>query len=186
MVDILDGKPPATTPPVRVEWEPGKKYAYANGGYMILELLVSELTGKSFAEAMKELVLAPIGMGHSTFQAPLSPAKAATATTAYDESGTRGTAAKAFCRAKRRCRRIVDHSDRLCKVRDRVGEGVRGRISPCARSENGTDDGDGRHGAVGEHTVGIGRARRRNPAAYLLRTWGVGTISMRNGGISFR
>jgi CubicO group peptidase (beta-lactamase class C family) len=96
MVDILDGKPPATTPPVRVEWEPGKKYAYANGGYMILELLVSELTGKPFAEAMTELVLAPIGMGHSTFQAPLSPAKAATATMAYDESGTRGTAAKHF------------------------------------------------------------------------------------------
>ena len=96
MVDILDGKPPATTPPVRVEWEPRKKYAYANGGYMILELLVSELTGKPFAEAMRELVLAPIGMGHSTFQAPLSPAKAATATTAYDESGTRGTAAKHF------------------------------------------------------------------------------------------
>jgi CubicO group peptidase (beta-lactamase class C family) len=42
---ILEGKPPATTPPVRVEWEPGKKYAYANGGYLILELLITELTG---------------------------------------------------------------------------------------------------------------------------------------------
>ncbi len=60
MLEILDGKPPATTPPVRVEWEPGKKYAYANGGYMILELLITELTGKSFAEAMRELVLAPL------------------------------------------------------------------------------------------------------------------------------
>ena len=75
MVDILDGKPPATTPPVRVEWEPGKKYAYANGGYMILELLVSELTGKPFAEAMRELVLAPIGMGHSTFKRRCLPRK---------------------------------------------------------------------------------------------------------------
>ena len=44
--------------------------------------------------------------------------------------------------------------------------------SPCARSENGTDDGDGRHGAVGEHTVGIGRARRRNPAGYLFEHGG--------------
>ncbi len=96
MLEILDGKPPATTNPVRVEWEPGKKYAYANGGYLILELLVAEVTGKSFAEAMKELVLAPIGMSQSTFEAPLSPAKAATAATAYDESGTSGIAAAHF------------------------------------------------------------------------------------------
>jgi len=53
MLEILDGKPPATTPPVRVESEPGQKYAYANGGYMILELLITELTGKPFAEAMR-------------------------------------------------------------------------------------------------------------------------------------
>jgi len=56
VLEILDGKPPATTPPVRVESEPGQKYAYANGGYLILELLITELTGKPFANAMKELV----------------------------------------------------------------------------------------------------------------------------------
>src|SRR5579863_7454373 len=57
MLEILDGKPPATTPPVRVEWEPGKKYAYANGGHMILELLVSEFTGKPFAEVYRQLIV---------------------------------------------------------------------------------------------------------------------------------
>lgn len=96
MLDMLDGRPPATTAPVRVESVPGTKYAYANGGYLILELLITELTGKSFAEAMNELVLAPIGMTHSTYEAPLSPAKATTAATAYDESGTSGTAAAHF------------------------------------------------------------------------------------------
>ena len=35
ILEILAGKPPATTPPVRVESEPGQKYAYANGGYLI-------------------------------------------------------------------------------------------------------------------------------------------------------
>ena len=43
MLEMLDGKPPATTPPVRVESEPGKKYAYANGGCLILELLITDL-----------------------------------------------------------------------------------------------------------------------------------------------
>jgi CubicO group peptidase (beta-lactamase class C family) len=93
VLEILEGKPPATTPPVRVESEPGKKYAYANGGYLILQLLITDLSGKPFAEAMEELVLAPIGMSESTYEAPLSPAKAATAATAYDESGTSGYAA---------------------------------------------------------------------------------------------
>ena len=96
MLEILEGKPPATTPPVRVESEPGKKYAYANGGYLILELLITDLTGKPFAQAMKELVLAPIGMSQSTYEAPLAPAKAATAATAYDERGTSGIAAAHF------------------------------------------------------------------------------------------
>ena len=96
MLEILDGKPPATTPPVRVEWEPGKKYAYANGGYLILELLISEITGKPFAEAMGELVLTPIGMNQSTYEAPLSHAKAAAAAAAYDENGTSGIAAAHF------------------------------------------------------------------------------------------
>jgi len=90
--EILKGEPPATTPPVRVEWEPGKKYAYANGGYLILQLLITEVTDKAFAEAMKELVLTPIGMSQSTYEAPLPPAKAAIAATAYNESGTTGYA----------------------------------------------------------------------------------------------
>jgi CubicO group peptidase (beta-lactamase class C family) len=42
---------------------------------------------------MRELVLAPIGMSHSTYEEPLSPARAATAATACDESGKSGTAA---------------------------------------------------------------------------------------------
>lgn len=96
MLELLDGKPPATTPPVRVESEPGKKYAYANGGYLILELLITDLTGKPFAQAMKELVLTPIGMSHSTYDAPLLPAQAETAATAYDESATNGVAPAHF------------------------------------------------------------------------------------------
>ena len=91
VLEILEGKAPATTPPVRVESEPGKKYAYANGGYLILQLLITDLTGKSFAEAMKESVLAPLGMSQSTFMAPLPPAEAANAATAYAEDGTSGT-----------------------------------------------------------------------------------------------
>jgi CubicO group peptidase (beta-lactamase class C family) len=96
LLEILDGKPPATTPPVRVESEPGKKYAYANGGYLILQLLITDLTGKPFAEAMKELVLEPLGMTQSTFAAPLPPAEAANAATSYGDDETSGTAPAHF------------------------------------------------------------------------------------------
>lgn len=95
-LQILDGKSPATTPPVRVESEPGRKYAYANGGYLILELLITDLTGETFAQAMEELVLAPLGMNQSTFAAPLPPDRAANAATGYGEDGTTGTAPTHF------------------------------------------------------------------------------------------
>ena len=96
VLEILEGKPPATTPPVRVESEPGKKYAYANGGYLILELLITDITGKPFAEAMEDLVLAPLGMSQSTFRAPLLPVEAANAATGYTEDGTSGSAPAHF------------------------------------------------------------------------------------------
>ena len=90
VLQILNGEKPATTPPVRVEAEPGSKYAYANGGYLILELLITEISGKPFAQYMQDAILRPLGMTHSTFAAPLPPEKAAQAATGYWENGKDG------------------------------------------------------------------------------------------------
>jgi CubicO group peptidase (beta-lactamase class C family) len=95
-LQMLDGKAPSTTAPVRVEAEPGSKYAYANGGYLILQLLITDLTGETFAKAMQEMVLAPLRMTQSTFAAPLPPDRAKDAATAYGDDGKTGTAPTHF------------------------------------------------------------------------------------------
>jgi CubicO group peptidase (beta-lactamase class C family) len=52
---------------VRLVREPGEAFAYSNAGYALLELLVEEVTGQHFEDYMREEVLAPLGMTHSTF-----------------------------------------------------------------------------------------------------------------------
>jgi CubicO group peptidase (beta-lactamase class C family) len=86
-VQLLNGEKPAKNPPVQVEAVPGTKWAYSNGGYLVLALLVEDVTGETFAHYMKRAVLNPIAMNDSTFDAPLPPAWSSRAATAYWEDG---------------------------------------------------------------------------------------------------
>lgn len=52
---------------VRVGIKPGSKFKYSGGGYTLLQLLVEEVSGQSFASYMKESVFEPLGMTHSTY-----------------------------------------------------------------------------------------------------------------------
>ena len=90
LVQLLNGAPPAKTPPVRVEAIPGTKWAYSNGGYLVLQLLVEDVTGEAFATYIKHTVLDPIGMNDSTFDSPLSPVWASRAATGYWDDGKSG------------------------------------------------------------------------------------------------
>jgi CubicO group peptidase (beta-lactamase class C family) len=66
---------------VRVVREPGTSMMYSSAGYAILQLLVEEVTERSFEDAMQKLVFMPLGMKHSTFDVD-DPAFAVAA--AYD------------------------------------------------------------------------------------------------------
>ncbi len=61
-VQVLNGEKPANTAPVRVDVEPGKMMRYSGGGFTIMQLLVSDITGKPFPQVMREFVLDPAGM----------------------------------------------------------------------------------------------------------------------------
>ena len=74
-VEVLDGG--GNTAAVRVDVVPGSISRYSGGGYTVMQQLVSDVTGKPFAQYMRETVLAPIGMGRSTYQQPLPPDLAA-------------------------------------------------------------------------------------------------------------
>ena len=54
--------------PVRVIISPGRRFMYSGGGYTVLQLLIEELTGESYADYMQQTVLEPLGMEHSSFE----------------------------------------------------------------------------------------------------------------------
>jgi CubicO group peptidase (beta-lactamase class C family) len=87
IVQILDGEKPANNEPIRVHAVPGTVWDYSGGGYIILQLLLSDVTGRPFPEVLHDLVLAPAGMVHSTFQQPLPSDLASRAALPYDSEG---------------------------------------------------------------------------------------------------
>ena len=69
--DVLDGKPPANTPAVRVDFEPGTKFRYSGGGVTIGQLAIMDIEKKPYPQIAHDVVLGPLGMTHSTYQQPL-------------------------------------------------------------------------------------------------------------------
>src|SRR6266851_5244466 len=84
---ILDGMKPANTAAVRVDITPGTKSRYSGGGITVMQLLMTDVTGRTFPELMQALVLARIGMQHSTYQQPLPDESAESAATGHRENG---------------------------------------------------------------------------------------------------
>jgi CubicO group peptidase (beta-lactamase class C family) len=86
---LLKGEKPAKTDPVRVEGVPGTKFAYSNGGYLVLQMVIEDVSGEPFAAYMQKTVLKPLRMMDSTFEAPLPARFMSSAATAYAGDGTK-------------------------------------------------------------------------------------------------
>jgi CubicO group peptidase (beta-lactamase class C family) len=54
----------------RVGASPGTSWRYSGGGYLLLQLLIEEVTKEPFNDAMRRLVFQPLGMTASTFVDP--------------------------------------------------------------------------------------------------------------------
>jgi CubicO group peptidase (beta-lactamase class C family) len=87
LTQILDGAPPANSPPVTVIAVPGSAYRYSGGGYEIAEALMQDATGQPFPQLMRELVLKPMGMTDSSFDQPPDAALTARATSGHFGDG---------------------------------------------------------------------------------------------------
>ena len=72
LTQVLDGAPPANTPPIFVDLIPGMQFRYSGGGTTIAQLAVTDLAGLAFPDLMRELVLAPLGMKDSSYEQPPS------------------------------------------------------------------------------------------------------------------
>src|SRR3546814_7389910 len=58
-------------PPIRVDAIPGRAYRYSGGGYLIVQQLMQDTTGRSFGDLMHEEVLDRAQMASSTFKQSL-------------------------------------------------------------------------------------------------------------------
>lgn len=88
LTQILAGEAPANTPAIEMEGQPGSRWSYSGGGYVVVQSAMSETSGEEFAPLMRELVLSPLGMHASGFEQPFPKdrAKAAAKGTASDGS----------------------------------------------------------------------------------------------------
>ncbi|GAB3975654.1 hypothetical protein GCM10027615_43550 [Plantactinospora veratri] len=77
LLDVLYGRPPATSEPIRPELVPGESFRKTNSHYAVLQQVLVDLTGEPFPELIRRLVLAPLGMTDSSFDPafPADPAR---------------------------------------------------------------------------------------------------------------
>lgn len=67
IVDVLEGRGPATNAPAKIEYEPGTGWKYSNFGFIVIQLLLEDHLGRPYAELMQEYIFDPLGMTRSTF-----------------------------------------------------------------------------------------------------------------------
>jgi len=87
LLDVLDGKKPANSQPIRVDITPGTQWRYSGGGYEVMQQLVMDVAGKPFPDLAQEFVLGPLGMTRSTYQQPLPVQLGANAAAGHNSNG---------------------------------------------------------------------------------------------------
>lgn len=89
LVDILEGRSPSVTGAVSFTRPPFEDYKYSGGSYVVIQKMLTDLTGRRFEDLMHDLVLKPLAMENSTFEQPLPSKIAALAATAHSANGKR-------------------------------------------------------------------------------------------------
>jgi CubicO group peptidase (beta-lactamase class C family) len=68
LVEILEGKNQIelfdnVNGPVYIKWQPGTTNVYSGGGFVLMQMIIEDVTGESFAAFMHREVTAPLGIG---------------------------------------------------------------------------------------------------------------------------
>lgn len=85
--EILDGRHPANSEPVRCVVEPGTTFKYSGGGTVVTRKIIEDNITRDYPGLVNTLVLKPLRMVESSFSQPLESERSNYAT-AYDASGT--------------------------------------------------------------------------------------------------
>jgi CubicO group peptidase (beta-lactamase class C family) len=84
---ILDGVKPANSAAVRVDIPPDTAFRYSGGGYVLLQLLLTERHGQPLRELVRTHVLEPAGMTRSALAYPLDTELRLNAASGHRASG---------------------------------------------------------------------------------------------------
>ena len=84
---ILNGEPPANSRPVRLAQEPGKTFKYSGAGYLVVQQMIEDVTGRPLDALAKEFIFDKLGMTSSTFDIRLPEALLPRAATAHRRTG---------------------------------------------------------------------------------------------------
>lgn len=87
LIQLLNGTPPANSPPVVVTLVPGSEFRYSGGGYEVMEQAVRDVTGARYPDLIRRRVLLPTGMVASTYEQPLPQPLSLLAASGYYADG---------------------------------------------------------------------------------------------------
>jgi len=87
LLDVLNGESPALNKPAIPELVPGPQWQYSNIAYDVIQLLLEDVTGKSFQQIAEGIIFEPLGMNNSTFEYPLDSEKKKREAMPHDAEG---------------------------------------------------------------------------------------------------
>ncbi|MFF4045010.1 serine hydrolase, partial [Streptomyces sp. NPDC001816] len=87
LLDLLNGRTPDGIPPVCTDLAPGEVFRKANVHYSVLQQVMTDVTGESFPELMRSLVLDPLGMTGSSFDQSFPETSGRPVALGHDEEG---------------------------------------------------------------------------------------------------
>jgi CubicO group peptidase (beta-lactamase class C family) len=87
LVEILNGSKPSNVGAVLMERPPFTAAKYSGGGVTLMQLAMTDVLGRPYADMMQEVVLRPIGMTNSTYEQPLPAARDPHAARAHNGGG---------------------------------------------------------------------------------------------------
>ncbi len=87
LAQVLGGVRPAVNKPAVPELVPGTRWQYSNIGYVVIQQVLEDVTGRPFPELADEIVFRPLGMSASSFRYPLDPAAQRQEAMPHDATG---------------------------------------------------------------------------------------------------
>ena len=73
-IDSLNGvNVPRYDSPISLAFKPGESWSYSGGGYVIVQIALEDLTGKTLPELAEEMLFKPLNMVNTTMYQPDSP-----------------------------------------------------------------------------------------------------------------